>query len=148
MPIVFDAYFYERAGATLAIIAFIMDEAGVYQQISFLCEGCFAEIHGWCKTVRSSDTDEVFKIIAHFHCRGKTGLRKHPRSQLEMMHASNGTVDGLDHKQRYIRMKMACRNMECEDETELFHYMTQLRETGLGPPAIVLPDDLYEYALV
>ena len=60
----------------------------------------------------------------------------------------HGIVDGLDPKRRRIRMKMACRNMECEDETELFHYMTQLRETGLGPPAIVLPDDLYEYALV
>ena len=36
MPIVFDAYFYERAGVAVAIIAFLLDEAGVYQQISFL----------------------------------------------------------------------------------------------------------------
>lgn len=99
MPIVFDAYFYERAGVAVAIIAFILDEAGVYQQISFLNDkGNFAEVHGWCETVWS-DIRRVFKIIAHFHCLGARGLEKYPHSQLEMFNSmEHGIVDGLDHK--------------------------------------------------
>ena len=56
------------------------------------------------------------------------------------MESGPTTVHGVDHKKRRIRMELAARNMECRDEAELRFYMSRLRDFGLGPAAIALPD--------
>ena len=81
-----------------------------------------------------------FKIIAHFHCLGAKGLNMYPLSQVELSAAGPRTISGVDHKKRRIRMELAARNMEVSDEAELRYYMARLRESGIGPAAIALPD--------